>query len=97
MAAKTLLPIHRVSVRPWRSSLDNVFDTFFNDSRLPVATGNSGTWAPRVDVTESDAAYAISAELPGLEERDVEVTVADGILTLKGEKNPVEEKKRESQ
>jgi len=96
MAAKTLLPIHRVSVRPRRSPFDNVFDTFFNDSRLPVATGNGSTWAPHVDVTESDAAYAISAELPGLEERDIEVTVADGILTLKGEKNAVEEKKREN-
>ena len=96
MATKTLLPSTRVSVRPWRSPFDSLFDAFFNDSRLPAAAGNGSTWAPRVDVTESDTTYAISAELPGLEERDVEVTVADGVLTLKGEKTAVEEEKREN-
>ena len=96
MAPKTLLPNPRVRVRPLRSSFDNLFDAFFNDSRLPAAAGNGSTWAPRVDVTESDTGYAISAELPGLEDKDVEVTVADGVLTLKGEKNAAEEENREN-
>ena len=96
MAVKTLLPSPRVRVRPSRSSFDNLFDTFFNDSRLPASAGNGNTWAPRVDVIESDAAYVISAELPGLEDKDVEVTVADGVLTLKGEKNAAEEEEREN-
>ncbi len=96
MAVKTLLPSPRVRVRPSRSSFDNLFDAFFNDSRLPASAGNGNTWAPRVDVRESDAAYAISAELPGLEDKDVEVTVADGVLTLKGEKNAAVEEEREN-
>ena len=96
MATKTLLPSTRVSVRPWRSPFDNLFDAFFNDSRLPAAAGNGSTWAPRGDVTERDTTYAISAELPGLEDKDVEVTVADGVLTLKGEKNAAVEEEREN-
>lgn len=42
---------------------------------------------PAVDVTEDDKAYKIAAELPGLEEKDVNVTVAGGMLTIKGEKS----------
>ena len=38
------------------------------------------------DVTESDKDYRIAAEIPGMDERDVEVTVASGVLTMKGEK-----------
>src|SRR5262245_15224021 len=46
------------------------------------------TWAsaPAVDVVEKDKAYEITAELPGLDINNVEVKVANGILTLKGEK-----------
>lgn len=90
MAVRTLVASPRVSVRPWRSSFDNLFDAFFNDSRLPSVWSNghsAATFAPRVDVRATDIAYEISVELPGLEEKDVEVTVADGTLTLKGEKS----------
>ena len=89
MAVKTLLPSARVSNRPWRSPFDNLFDAFFSDdSRMPVLTGNGGTFTftPRIDVREDDVSYEISAELPGLEEKDIEISVADGSLVLRGEK-----------
>ena len=91
MTVKTLVASPRISARPWRSL--NLFDAFFNDSRLPAAVGNGSAvnYSPRIDVKESEAAYEISAELPGLEEKDVEITVADGILTLKGEKSAEKE------
>ena len=44
-----------------------------------------GTW-PKVDVAETDKSYIVTAELPGMEEKDVEVTLADGCLTIGGEK-----------
>ena len=87
MAVRTLLPSVRVSNRPWRSPFDNLFDAFFGeDSRLPVLTGNAA-FSPRIDVKEDDASYEISAELPGLEEKDIEITVDDGTLVLRGEKS----------
>lgn len=49
---------------------------------------------PKVDVTETDDAYRVTAELPGLEEKDVEVTLADDMLTLKGEKQEEREQKK---
>ena len=42
---------------------------------------------PAVEVTEDDKGYKITAELPGLEEKDIEITVAGGLLTIKGEKS----------
>ena len=93
MAIKTLLPSARVSNRPWRSPFDNLFDAFFGeDSRLPVLPGNAA-FTPRIDVKEDDVSYEISAELPGLEEKDIEISVADGSLVLRGEKSSNSEEK----
>ena len=93
MASKTLLPIARVGNRPWRSPFDNLVDAFFGeDSRLPVLTGNAA-FSPRIDVKEDDASYEISAELPGLAEKDIEITVDDGMLVLRGEKSEANEEK----
>ena len=44
----------------------------------------SGSWMPAVDVRETKDALEIAAELPGLEPKDVEVSVEDGVLALKG-------------
>ncbi|MEP9349109.1 Hsp20/alpha crystallin family protein [Xanthobacter sp. KR7-225] len=62
--------------------IDRVFDDF---SRNWPALGGGGL-TPRMDVTERDGTIEIAAELPGLEEKDVEVSVVDNILTVKGEK-----------
>lgn len=45
-----------------------------------------GGAAPKVDFHETDKAYDISAELPGMDEKDVEVVLQDNLLTIKGEK-----------
>jgi HSP20 family protein len=52
-----------------------------------------GVSAPVVDVVEKEKEYQISAELPGLEEKDVDVSVADDMLTIKGEKKEEKEEK----
>lgn len=49
---------------------------------------------PAVDVADSGAGYQITAELPGIDEKDVEVTVAEGVLTIKGEKKAEKEEKK---
>ncbi|AWK86008.1 hypothetical protein DEW08_06845 [Azospirillum thermophilum] len=74
-----LLSLHREMNRLF----DDVFRSF--DGRLSSA-GFGGMGWPRMDVVETDKEYRVTAELPGLEEKDVELTVQDGMLTLKGEK-----------
>lgn len=50
-------------------------------------------WAPTVDISETDAEYAIKAELPEVKKEDVKVTVEDGVLTLQGERKQEKEEK----
>ena len=57
-------------------------------------TGRMGGW-PSVEVSETDKDVRVSAELPGLDEKDVEVLLGDGVLTIRGEKrSEVEDKGR---
>jgi HSP20 family protein len=60
---------------------DDVFRNF-EDSRF---WGGRDAW-PAVDVDETDREYRVIAELPGLTEKDVEVSLQDGLLTIRGEK-----------
>ncbi len=68
--------------------IDRVFDDFHVRENWPfgtLATGN-GKMAPRMDVSETDGALEVTAELPGVEEKDIDVSLADDVLTIKGEK-----------
>lgn len=50
---------------------------------------------PAIEVAETDKEYRITAELPGLDEKDIEVLVQDDMLTIKGEKREAHEEKKE--
>ncbi|MDO8533479.1 MAG: Hsp20/alpha crystallin family protein [Xanthobacteraceae bacterium] len=50
--------------------------------------------APAVDIVEKDKAYEITAELPGMDEGNIEVKFSDGMLTIKGEKEEEKEEKK---
>jgi HSP20 family protein len=60
---------------------DDVFRSF-DDSRL---WGGRDLW-PTMDVDETEKEYRVTAELPGLDDKDVEVLLEDGLLTIRGEK-----------
>jgi HSP20 family protein len=75
--------------------MNRVFDDFFRDfdMRLPMMGGGfNGGW-PHVDLAETDKEVTITAELPGMEEKDVELVLQDGVLTLRGEKRSETEDK----
>lgn len=87
-----------------RGEIDRLFDDFgrgmwqpFRRSLFPMAPSfrSQVKWPtmPAVDVVESEKAYEITAELPGMDEKNIEVKVADGALTIKGEKLEETEKK----
>ena len=52
----------------------------------------TGDWAPRVDISETDDAFAIKVEIPEVKRDDVKVTVENGVLTIRGERRKEEEK-----
>ena len=81
-----------------RAHMDRLFDGVFG-SMVPF--GEAFGWprlgrvepTPRVDVSETPEAFVIKAELPGMDEKDVELTLNGGVLTLKGEKKAEKEEK----
>ncbi|MBU4326722.1 MAG: Hsp20/alpha crystallin family protein, partial [Proteobacteria bacterium] len=50
-------------------------------------------WSPRLDVSETDKALEVVADLPGMEKKDINVSVDGDLLTIKGEKKEVKESK----
>lgn len=50
-------------------------------------------WTPSTDISETDTAYLIKAEIPGVNREDVKVTLQDGMLTIRGERHQEKEEK----
>ncbi len=78
------------ALRPWNAfedlqrELAGVFNAL--PALLGERTARSENWVPAVDVTESKDAYNLEADLPGLDKKDIKVSIEDGILSLKGER-----------
>lgn len=60
----------------------------------PFGRTQTGAGVPAVDIAEKEGAYEITAELPGIDEKNVEVSLANGGLTIKGEKKIEKEEKK---
>ena len=101
MKIPALRPISRDrnTVSPPFISLQREVDRLFDDfvrgfPELQTFTASNGVMPiPSTNVTETDKEIEITAELPGLEEKDVQVNFADGVLTIRGEKRAEKEEK----
>lgn len=76
-----------------REDMERLFDNWFNEPLLsglkPLETVEErvGMYVPRVDITENDKTIKITAELPGVEEKNLDISLTDDTLILKGEKS----------
>lgn len=105
---KTPAPAAPDAWRSLRTEMDRLFDRFAGGFGLPSLSrmfdgapglrveSSFSVPSPAVDITEDETAYKVSAELPGMTEKDIEVSVVDGTLTIKGEKKQATEKKDEN-
>lgn len=109
MAEATKLPVTK-STTPAKSeewapfeSLRREIDRLLDDWRVPskapgfeVPRVSRAAWqvAPAMDLIEKDDVYELTAELPGLDEKDVEIKLSNHTLTIKGEKSEEKEDKR---
>ena len=87
---------------PWnefvslRERMNRMFeDSLFRPERHEDGVG-LGAWSPAVDMFEKDDKFVIKAELPGLDKKDVNVDLQNGVLTLKGERKHESEVKEEN-
>lgn len=72
-----------------RREFDHLFENLWRGFDLPVVGGYEmpfGAVMPRMDVTEDENRFRIAVELPGMDEKDIEVALSDNVLTITGEK-----------
>jgi HSP20 family protein len=62
------------------------FERFFEDFTMPNVFSEETGFSPAFDVSETDEQLTVKAELPGIAEKDIDISISDGILTIKGEK-----------
>jgi HSP20 family protein len=95
-SSKQVVPTKREENNPvvlFRQEMNSLFDNFFHGFDIEPAWGRLGSFNPRVDVKESDKEIAIAAELPGMEDRDIDISLTKDALTIKGEKKQEKEDK----
>ncbi|GJQ50467.1 MAG: hypothetical protein HKUEN01_28530 [Candidatus Kuenenia stuttgartiensis] len=92
-----LQPEMRHPVATLHREVDRLFDDFFRGfDRFPSISFKEERFAefsPRIDVSENDREIEITAEVPGMDQNDVEITLRDDVLTIKGEKKQEKEEK----
>lgn len=74
--------------------INSLFDDFFSGFDIGsrgLTAGTSEAYIPSVDVKESDTEITIQAELPGVDEKDISVTLTNDAVTIKGEKREEKE------
>lgn len=99
-------PRSQWSLMDLHSEVDRLFDDFargfgwpglrrsFFEDRPSGRESAIPSPSTRVNVVETDSAYEIEAELPGLDQKDIELKVSDGVLTLSGERKAEQEQKK---
>ena len=83
--------MRRLAPNSLLGDLDRIFTDAWRDFGAPAARIAPASFTPRIDVRESDEGFRIDAELPGLEQSEIEVGLHDGVLTIKGEHKREEE------
>lgn len=85
------------AVMPWtglaslKQDMDRLFERFFESKweEFPAL----GEWAPRLDVSETKEAMVVKAEIPGMDPKDISVSLQENLLTIKGEKKEEKEER----
>src|SRR5947207_10310365 len=79
-------------MEPFRQEMEDLVHRFFGEDE-----GNghlAKAWAPRVDMDESEKEITVKADVPGVDPKAVEITVENGMLTIRGEKREEKEEKK---
>jgi HSP20 family protein len=93
---KKEVPVRKDADHPFalfRKEMDSLFDTFFRGFDLQLFEGTAGAFSPKVDVAEDEKEIRVNAELPGMDEKDIDVSLSMNSLTIRGEKREEKEEK----
>ena len=69
--------------RSLMTDFDRIFDSMFTHDLPQFSSTNS--WTPAIDVNETETKFFLSADMPGLDKKDVSIDIHDGVIIIKGE------------
>jgi len=79
-----------------QEEMSRFFEDFFGD-RLPAKQhDDKRSWIPRVDISETDAAIVVKADVPGMNKEDIKVSLSENVLTISGEKRVERKEEKEN-
>jgi len=79
-----------------RDPFARMLDTVFGEGLYPSEDVSNRTWMPSVNIRETEQAFFVEAELPGLTKKDIDITLENNILKLSGERRFEKDTKEES-
>jgi HSP20 family protein len=68
------------------------FPALFEDNQSLLGS----EWSPRIDIKEEDSNYVVTADIPGVEPKDIQVTMDNGVLNIRGERKSEKEEKKKN-
>lgn len=83
-------------LRSMQDQMDRLLNLAWGTGDFPGEDIKEGMWQPAVDIYETPEAVVIKAELPDVEQKDIDVRIDDGTLTIKGERKHEDEVKKEN-
>jgi HSP20 family protein len=72
---------------------NNLFDNFFGGSLLDSEACKAVDWSPSMEVEESENAFFLNVEVPGMKKKDIDISIKENVITISGEKKAKEQKK----
>ena len=80
------LNFSRHALQQFRNELFNNVDSETDNTSLASANSVACDWTPAVDIKEQENEFVISADIPGVDPKDIEIHMEDGVLTIKGQR-----------
>ena len=77
-----------------QDTMNSLVNALFNSDASDLVSG-TGEMAPRMDLRETEDAFIAKLTMPGLDKKDIDISITDGVLTIKGETKEEEEKEEE--
>ena len=106
MDIKNLIPFGKKNIEVRRDEenpfalmqreMNRVFDSFSQNWGLGAFPEFTGAFMPRLDVTEDAKAFTVTAELPGMSEKEIDLSISGDTLTIRGEKKEEKEDKNKN-
>ncbi len=81
------------SISSLQSEMNHMFDRFFKGWDLSGLGAETGTWLPPIDLAETNDKVVVKAEIPGIDPKEIDISIQGDTLSVKGEKKEEKEEK----